>query len=45
MNYLQILLLKIDCQQEIVTRDKFHNFTQQLKVFPEYFEFTKQKFK
>lgn len=44
MNHLKLLLLRVDCFQDILTREQFHNYTQKLKLFPEYFEITKKKF-
>jgi hypothetical protein len=38
MDYLKLLLLKIDCSQDVLTRDMFHNLIKKLKVYPEYYK-------
>lgn len=45
MDYLKLLMLKVDCTQEVLTRELFHTLIQKLKIFPDYFKITKNSFK
>ena len=45
MDYLKLLLLKIDCSQDILTREQFHNAIHKVKLFPDYLKITIESYK
>jgi hypothetical protein len=45
MNPITILMLKVDCQQDIVTREQFHKIVNILKLLPEYQTIIKKSYK
>lgn len=45
MDYTKLLMLKIDCSQDVLTREQFHKAIQSLKIFPEYFQIILESYK